>query len=176
MALVTRFPRHRRQKLCFSAQKFRRRRTRFVAQVGNLLYCRLAVGSRWSDTALADYPSAIQQNTILRYFGCGFAAPDISWFQHRFPGSGEPKSGSCQILASGVGQMRSKAGDKREIPRLPNRTRKPMIRKRFETARQRLGLRWPSTAFAMPHPSKAPEGWRTPKPGGRSDSSSKRSG
>jgi O-6-methylguanine DNA methyltransferase len=41
--------------------------------------------------------------------------------------------------------------------------------KRLALARQRLGLRWPSTAFATPHPSKAPEDWRSPKPGGNPD-------
>ena len=38
---------------------------------------------------------------------------------------------------------------------------------------QRLGLRWPSTAFVTPQPSKAPEGRRTPKPGGISNGSGK---
>jgi O-6-methylguanine DNA methyltransferase len=62
----------------------------------------------------------------------------------------------------------------------------PMNRKRLALARQRLGLRRPSTAFATPHPSKAPaaiaperrfgaprrrKGWRSPKPGGNPDGS-----
>jgi O-6-methylguanine DNA methyltransferase len=61
-----------------------------------------------------------------------------------------------------------------------------MNRKRLALARQRLGLRWPSTAFATPHPSKAPaaiaperrfgaprrrKDWRSPKPGGHPDGS-----
>jgi len=43
---------------------------------------------------------------------------------------------------------------------------------RLVPARQRLGLRWPSTAFAAPRRrAKAPEVWRTPKPGGSSGGS-----
>jgi O-6-methylguanine DNA methyltransferase len=67
------------------------------------------------------------------------------------------------------------------VSTIPELRRPTMNRKKLALARQRLGLRWPSTAFATPHAFKAPatvaperrygaprrrKGWRSPKPDG----------
>ena len=70
-----------------------------VAQVGNLLYRRLAVGRASEAGGPADYQSAIQQTDCLRYLGCGWLCHVGRWlrgvtrFLARHGGAGHPDIG-----------------------------------------------------------------------------------